>query len=90
MKNCYSNIQIMSDEELLIAIKIRYRQLREEQELKQIEFAHKYNLDRQQVNNWESFNSTRGVSIYTINRFCKMIDRDIKYFFDSSLFKGGD
>lgn len=79
----------MSDKELMTAIKKRYRQLREEQGLKQIEFAQKYNLDRQQLNNWESLNSTRGVSIYTIHRFCKMIGKDVKYFFDSTLFGEG-
>lgn len=78
----------MNDEEVLKAIKLRYKELREETGLKQIDFANKFNLDRQQVNNWESFKSTRGGSIYTINNFCKLVDIDLKEFFNSSLFEG--
>lgn len=78
----------MSDEEVLKAIKLRYKELREQTGLKQVDFANKFHLDRQQVNNWESFNSTRGVSPYTINTFCKLNNINLRQFFDSSLFEG--
>ncbi len=76
----------MNDEEVLKAIKLRYKELREETGLKQVDFAYKFNLDRQQVNNWESLNSTRGVSPYTINTFCKLNNINLRQFFDSPLF----
>jgi len=76
----------MNDEEVLKAIKLRYKELREKTGLKQVDFANKFNLDRQQVNNWESFKSTRGVSVYTISSFCKLVEIDLREFFDSPLF----
>lgn len=61
--------------------------LREETGLNQSEFAKLHEIDRQQVNRWESFQNERGVNIYTIRRFCKLLNITLQYFFDDSLFQ---
>lgn len=50
--------------------------------LSQSEFAQKHDIDRQIINRWESNNNKRGITIYTINKFCKMIEISLKDFFD--------
>lgn len=61
--------------------------LRESTGLSQSEFAKLHDIDRQQVNRWESFESDRGVTIYTINRFCALLKITLQEFFDDPLFK---
>ena len=60
--------------------------LRKKTGLSQTDFAKKYDLDRQIINRWESVKNKRGVTIYTIKRFCDMINISLKDFFDSDLF----
>lgn len=47
--------------------------LRDDTGLSQSEFAKLHEIDRQQVNRWESFRTERGVSIYTIRKYCILI-----------------
>lgn len=61
--------------------------LRESTGLSQSDFAKLHDLDRQQVNRWESFESERGVTIYTIKRFCNLLKITLQDFFNDPLFK---
>ncbi len=63
-----------------IAERIRF--LREKTSLSQSDFAKKYDIDRQILNRWESTNNKRGVTIYTIQKFCDMLGITLKEFFD--------
>lgn len=63
-----------------IAERIQY--LRNKTGLTQSEFAKKHEIDRQQLNRWESTTNKRGVTIYTIKKFCNMIGISLKEFFD--------
>lgn len=63
--------------------------LREATGLNQSDFAKAHLIDRQQVNRWESFEAHRGVTIYTIKKFCalSLINISLQQFFDDPLFK---
>lgn len=74
------------DTQLKKAIAERIRELRERTGLTQSEFASKHEIDRQLLNRWESINNRRGITIYTIRRFCSMIDISLSEFFNSRLF----
>jgi len=50
--------------------------------LSQSEFAKKHDIDRQIINRWESKTNKRGITIYTIKRFCNMIGISLTEFFD--------
>ncbi len=63
-----------------IAERIQY--LRNKTGLSQTEFAKKHEIDRQILNRWESTNNKRGVTIYTIKKFCNMLGITLKEFFD--------
>ena len=54
--------------------------------LSQSDFAEKHDIDRQVINRWESTKNKRGVTIYSINKFCNMINITIKDFFDGDTF----
>ncbi len=75
------------DIELRNMITQRLINLRKSTGLSQSEFAKLHEIDRQQVNRWESFESERGVTIYTIKRFCTLVQITLKEFFDDPLFK---
>lgn len=60
----------------------RIQLLRIKTGLSQSEFAQKHDIDRQIINRWESNNNKRGVTIYTIQKFCKMLNISLKDFFD--------
>ncbi|KAA0129530.1 helix-turn-helix transcriptional regulator [Chryseobacterium sp. SN22] len=75
------------DIELRNMITQRLINLRKSTGLSQSEFAKLHEIDRQQVNRWESFESERGVTIYTIKRFCTLVKITLKEFFDDPLFK---
>lgn len=68
------------------AIADRIKQLREKTGLSQADFAKNHHLDRQHINNWESKTNERGVTIYTIKKFCDMIDISLRDFFDDQMF----
>lgn len=55
--------------------------------LKEIILKVKANIDRQHINRWVNPNSNRGISIYSLNKFCKTLGISLKYFFDSPLFE---
>lgn len=63
-----------------IAERIQF--LRTKTGLSQSEFAKKHDIDRQIINRWESQNNKRGVTIYTIKKFCDMIGVTLKDFFN--------
>ncbi|TNJ46086.1 helix-turn-helix transcriptional regulator [Tamlana fucoidanivorans] len=70
------------------SIALRIKELRIKANPNQSKFADKHFIDRQIVSRWENINDKRGVSIHTINRFCKMVNISLKEFFDSDLFLG--
>ncbi|CEJ68695.1 Helix-turn-helix domain protein [Chryseobacterium oranimense G311] len=75
------------DIELRNKITQRLIDLRKSTGLNQSDFAKLHDIDRQQVNRWESFESERGVTIYTINRVCALLKITLQEFFDDPLFK---
>lgn len=79
----------LTNEDIELRNKITQRliNLRESTGLSQSDFAKLHDLDRQQVNRWESYESERGVTIYTIKRFCKLLKITLQDFFNDPLFK---
>lgn len=73
----------LEKEDIILKNKIadRIQSLRIKTGLSQSEFAQKHDIDRQIVNRWES-NNKRGITIYTINKFCNMLGITLKDFFD--------
>ena len=72
------------DSRLKQVIANRIKELREQTNLTQSEFAQSHLIDRQTLNRWES---GRGVTIYTIDRFCKMANCTLQEFFNTRAFK---
>ena len=60
----------------------RVKSLRMKTGLSQSEFAKEHDIDRQIINRWESTSNKRGITIYTIKRFCNMLEISLKDFFD--------
>jgi len=79
----------LNNEDIELRNKITQRliDLRESTGLSQSDFAKLHDIDRQQVNRWESFESERGVTIYTIKRFCILLKITLQEFFNDPLFK---
>lgn len=85
-------------EDILLANKIasRIKELRIlDSGDKQIDFANKHVIDKQLISRWESQITIdiishkvkgRGITIYTLNKFCSMIGITLKEFFDSEIF----
>ncbi|RYE58394.1 MAG: XRE family transcriptional regulator [Sphingobacteriales bacterium] len=86
MQNC--GMAERTEEDIILKNKIvdRIVSYRLRTGLSQADFAKKHNIDRQVVNRWESKKSERGVTIYTIQRFCYMIGITLKEFFDCDTF----
>lgn len=78
------------DIELRNKITQRLIDLRKSTGLNQSDFAKLHDIDRQQVNRWESFESERGVTIYTIKRFCNLLKITLQDFFNDPLFNNSD
>lgn len=74
----------LNDEDILLKNKIadRIKFLRVNTGLSQSEFAKKYEIDRQILNRWESKSNKRGLTIYTIGKFCSLLGISLKEFFD--------
>lgn len=74
----------LNEEDILLKNKIadRIKLLRVNSGLSQSEFAKKFEIDRQIVNRWESKNNRRGLTIYTIAKFCDLVEISLKDFFD--------
>tara|TARA_R110001583_G_scaffold192614_1_gene359330 strand:- start:42314 stop:42559 length:246 start_codon:yes stop_codon:yes gene_type:complete len=60
----------------------RIKSLRIKTGLSQSDFAKLHDIDRQIINRWESNLNKRGITIYTIKRFCNMLNISLKEFFD--------
>jgi transcriptional regulator with XRE-family HTH domain len=71
-------------EDIILKKKIgeRMKFLRLKTGLSQSEFAKKFDIDRQILNRWENEKNSRGVTIYTIHKFCNMIGITLAEFFD--------
>lgn len=78
----------LTEEDIKLKNKIaeRIEFLRIKTGLSQTDFAKKYDIDRQIINRWESVKNKRGVTIYTVQKFCNMIGITLKEFFDSETF----
>jgi transcriptional regulator with XRE-family HTH domain len=78
----------LTKEDVILQKKIseRIEFLRMKTGLSQSDFAKKYDIDRQIINRWESTKNKRGVTIYSIQKFCLMINITLKDFFDSDMF----
>lgn len=78
----------LTEEDIKLKNKIaeRIEFLRIKTGLSQTDFAKKYDIDRQIINRWESVTNKRGVTIYTVQKFCNMLDITLKEFFDSETF----
>lgn len=89
MKN-YQNCSMaeLTKEDTILQIKIaeRIQFLRLKTGLSQTDFAQKNHIDRQVINRWESIKNKRGVTVYSIQKFCKMLDITLKDFFDDENF----
>lgn len=74
----------LAKEDIVLKNKIaeRIKFFREKTGLSQSEFAKKFDIDRQILNRWESENNSRGITIYTIQRFCNMVGITLREFFD--------
>lgn len=74
------------DIELRNQITQRLIDLRKSTELNQSDFTKLHDIDRQQVNRWESFESERCVTIYTTKKVCTLLKITLQDFFNDPLF----
>ena len=74
----------LNEDDIILKNKIadRIKFLRADTGLSQSEFAKKFEIDRQILNRWESKNNKRGLTIYTISKFCDFVGISLKDFFD--------
>lgn len=89
-QNCSMGQLTKEDTILQIKIAERIQFLRLKTGLSQTDFAQKYHIDRQVVNRWESTRNKRGVTVYSIQKFCKMLDITLQEFFDDEKFNEKD
>jgi transcriptional regulator with XRE-family HTH domain len=85
-QNCSMAELTEQDTILLKRIAERIQFLRLKTGLSQTDFAKKHHIDRQVINRWESIKNKRGVTVYSIQKFCKMLDMTLKDFFDDESF----
>lgn len=74
------------DIKLMMQIAQRVEELRLKTGLTQSGFAKEHGIDRQAIARWESKANKRGITIYTVKKFCNMIGVSLQEFFDSELF----
>jgi len=76
----------LDNNDILLKGKIakRIKSLRENSGKNQSTFASDSEKDRQTLSRWET---GRGATIYTINKFCKEIGISLSKFFDDPIFK---
>lgn len=74
----------LDERDILLKNKIadRIKFFRANTGLSQSEFSKKFEIDRQILNRWESTNNKRGLTIYTIAKFCDLVGISLKDFFD--------
>ncbi len=85
-QNCSMSKLKSEDIEFNKRVALRVKELRLNVNKSQSKFAEAHFVDRQIISRWENTKDSRGISIHTINRFCKMINISLKDFFDSELF----
>lgn len=85
-ENCSMAELTKEDTVLQRKISERIEFLRLQTGLSQSDFAKKYDIDRQVINRWESTKNKRGVTVYSIKKFCDMINIKLKDFFDDDIF----
>lgn len=78
----------LSQEEVIFRdnIKQRITDLLKEKGLSQSKYATLSDDDRQAINRWTNLNNNRGVSIYTIRKFCLFLDISLSEFFNDEIF----
>lgn len=78
----------LSQEEVIFRDKIKQRitDLLKEKGLSQSKYAILSDDDRQAINRWTNLNNNRGVSIYTIRKFCMFLDISLSEFFNDEIF----
>jgi transcriptional regulator with XRE-family HTH domain len=78
----------LSQEEVIFRdnIKQRITDLLKEKGLSQSKYAILSDDDRQAINRWTNLNNNRGVSIYTIRKFCLFLDISLSEFFNDEIF----
>jgi len=78
----------LTEEDIILknAIARRIEDIRISTGMTQSQFAKEHAIDRQAISRWEDVEGERGITIYTIKRFCAMVGISLKDFFDSSLF----
>jgi len=78
----------LTKDDVLLQKKIaeRIQFLRLKTGLSQSDFAQKFHIDRQVINRWESQTNKRGVTVYSLNKFCGMLNITLKDFFDDDSF----
>ena len=67
-------------------IKKRINELIDIRDIRKIDLATNALKDRQAINRWTNMNEERGISIYTIEEFCNLMNIPLSEFFDSPLF----
>ena len=74
----------LDERDILLKNKIadRIKFFRANTGLSQSEFSKKFEIDRQILNRWKSTNNKRGLTIYTIAKFCDLVGISLKDFFD--------
>ena len=89
----------LSEEDIILANKIadRIRELRiRATGDKQIDFVKEYNIEKQDISRWENYVSKdketgkvkgRGITIYTVSKFCDAVGITLKDFFDHASFR---
>ena len=89
----------LSKENIILANKIadRIKSLRiQATGNKLIDFANKHTIDKQDISRWESHvgkdkntgkTKGRGITVYTIKKFCDLIGITLGEFFDDDLFR---
>lgn len=75
----------LSSDDIILKDKIalRIRSIREQTKMSQSVFASHHLIDRQTLNRWEK---GRGVTIYTVDKFCKLLNITLADFFNDSIF----
>lgn len=68
-------------------IKKRINEVIDIKGIRKIDLASNAIKDRQAINRWTNLNETRGISIYTVEEFCDLMDMSLSEFFDSPIFK---
>lgn len=89
----------LSKEDIILANKIadRIKSLRtQDTGDKLINFANKHHIDKQEISRWEGHvkkdiatgkTKGRGITVYTIKKFCDLISISLNDFFDDELFR---